>query len=382
MTSFDVAVIGAGSVGTPLALFLAREGLSVGVFDPAPSQGRGENRAAIGGIRATHSEPAKALLCQESLEVFSSWHDRTGDDIEWRRGGYLFVAYREEDVDSLRRVVEVQRALGLDIDWIPPSRVEDVVPGIRTEDLLGGTFSPGDGSASPLRAVHSFRIWAERAGARFHFEEPVWSIRLDGDRVAGVLTPRGEYSAGAVVNAAGAAAAAVGHMVGVELPVTTDSHEAGVTDPVARFLEPMLVDLRPGPASKNMYCYQSATGQLLFALTPDPLRPGTDRRSTSRFLPEVSRRLVELLPRLRHLNVRRTWSGLYPMTPDGSPLLGPIGPRGHLVAAGMCGQGFMLGPGVARCLARHLTGSETSEDRRVFSDLRPDRDFTRAEVLT
>jgi sarcosine oxidase, subunit beta len=378
---YDAVVIGSGSVGTPTALSLAEAGLSVGVFDPGPSPGRGDNRAAIGGIRATHSEPAKATLCTESIEVFSGWLDARGDDIEWRRGGYLFAAFREHDAEALRAVVATQRSAGLDIDWVGPERVAELVPGIDPGGLLGGTFSPGDGSASPLRAVHSFRVWAERAGARFHFGEPVTAIHQRAGRVTSVTTPVGDYPTRLVVNAAGAEAHAVARMIGVDLAVTPEGHEAGVTEAVERFLEPMVVDLRPGPRSKNVYLYQSATGQVLFSIAPNPPEPGDDRRVRSDFLPEASARLVQLLPRLGHLKIRRTWRGVYPMTPDGSPLIGWCGPEGHMVAAGMCGQGFMLGPGVGRCLARLVTGTPTTEDDRVLAELRPDRAFGGAELL-
>ena len=378
---YDAVVIGSGSVGTPIALSLAEAGMSVGVFDPGPSPGRGDNRAAIGGIRATHSEPAKAALCLESIDVFARWREDRGDDIEWRRGGYLFVAYRDEDAEALRGVVTTQRDAGLDIDWVGPDRVAVLAPGIHDDGLLGGTFSPGDGSASPLRAVHSFRVWAERAGARFHFGEPVTAIHLRGGRVAGVSTPAGDYPTSLVVNAAGADAPAVARMVGVELAVTPEGHEAGVTEAVEQFLDPMVVDLRPGPRSKNVYLYQSATGQVLFSIAPQPPEPGVDRRVRSEFLPEASTRLVGLLPRLGHLKIRRTWRGLYPMTPDGSPLVGWCGPDGYLVAAGMCGQGFMLGPGVGRCLARLVTGAATPQDDMVLAELRPDRTFDGTSVL-
>jgi sarcosine oxidase, subunit beta len=378
---YDVAVVGAGSVGTPIALELAGRGLEVGVFDPRPSAGRGDNRAAIGGIRATHSSPAKARLCTEAIEVFASWQGLTGDDIEWRRGGYVFVAYRPQDEASLRRVVSVQQAMGLDITWIGPDRVADLVPGIDGDGLRGATFSPSDGSASPLRAVASFRAQAQSHGARFHFGEAVTDIPVYRGRVRGVVTDVGRYHTEVVIDAAGASAAEIGRLVGVDLPVVPEGHEAGITEPVARFLEPMVVDLRPGPGSQNLYFYQSATGQVLFALTPDPPVPGSDRRSTSGFLPQVSQRLVGLIPRLRHLKVRRVWRGTYPMTPDGSPLLGWAGPDGFMVAAGMCGQGFMLGPGIARLVGRALDGALTEGDLDVLAELDPARSFDVGELL-
>lgn len=382
MTGYDVAVVGAGSVGLPAAHFLSAAGLRVAVFDPLRSPGRGENRAAIGGVRATHSEPAKAELCLDSIDVFATWREQYGDDLEWRRGGYLFVAYREQDEAALRAVVAAQQMMGLDIAWVGPGDVAALVPGIVAAGLRGGSHSPGDGSASPLASAHAFRAQAERSGARFHFDEPVVGIDVRRGRVGAVTTPRGRYPVPVVVNAAGAAARSVGRMVGLELPVAPDAHEAAITAPVSRFLEPMVVDLRPGPGSKNCYFYQSASGQILFCLTPDPPITGTDRRATSTFLPMVAQRLVAVLPRLRHLQVRRTWRGLYPATPDGSPLVGWAGPAGFFVAAGMCGQGFMLGPGIGRLVGRLLSDRVTTGDAAILDELAPDREFGAVEVLT
>ena len=94
---YDVIIIGAGSVGTPAAFFLAKTGLKVLVLDPYASVGQGSNKRAIGGIRATHSDPAKIRLCLRSLELFSTWQVTYGEDIEWYKGGYCFVAYREKE---------------------------------------------------------------------------------------------------------------------------------------------------------------------------------------------------------------------------------------------------------------------------------------------
>ena len=382
MNTWDVIVIGAGSVGTPIALYAARAGLKVAVFEGKASVGRGENRAAIGGIRATHSDRAKIALGQASLEIFSGWEAETGHHIGWRQGGYTFVAYTPAIADMLQRLVAVQQGFGLGIAWHDAAFIRDLVPGIAPDGLLGGTYSPGDGSASPLLYAHSFRVEAERAGARFFFGEPVIDLVRSGDRVAGVMTSQGRHSAPVVVNAAGAHATELGALVGLDLPVVPDSHEGGISEPVARFMEPMVVDIRPGPGSKNFYFYQNAEGQVVFCITPDPPILGTDDRATSVFLPQVSKRMVGLLPRLAQLKVRRTWRGLYPMTPDGAPLLGwAPGVPGLFLAAGMCGQGFMLGPGIGQSVARVLTDASTDSDREILEDLAPDREFRGTEAL-
>jgi sarcosine oxidase subunit beta len=196
------------------------------------------------------------------------------------------------------------------------------------------------------------------------------------------MSSQARHSAPIVINAAGAHAAELGAMVGLEIPVVPDSHEGGISEPVARFLEPMVVDIRPGPGSKNFYFYQNAEGQVVFCITPDPPILGTDDRATSVFLPQVAKRMVGLLPRLSQLKVRRTWRGLYPMTPDGAPLLGwAPGVPGLYLAAGMCGQGFMLGPGIGQCVARELSGAATDSDREILEDLAPDRTFAGTEAL-
>ena len=90
--SFDAIIIGAGSVGAPAAWAMASAGLSVLVLDRFASQGQGSNKAAIGGIRATHSDPAKIHLCQRTLEIISTWEETHGHNIEWKQGGYTCVA--------------------------------------------------------------------------------------------------------------------------------------------------------------------------------------------------------------------------------------------------------------------------------------------------
>ena len=380
---FDVIVVGAGSVGVPAALAMAEAGMRVLVLDRFASQGQGSQKAAIGGIRATHSDPAKIRLCLRSLEMVSTWHETYGHDIEWTRGGYSFVAYTEREERILKDLLTVQRRYGLNIDWLDREALLQVIPDLNPRDLIGGTFSPEDGHCSTLRLGHAMFDAARLAGAEFRFNEPVTAIRLHGGRIASVRTTRATYSTDVLVNAAGAWAREVGEMVGLSHPVTPDSHEAGITEPVARFLGPMVVDIRPIEGSANYYFYQLATGQVVFCITPSPIIAGFDRRETSEFLPMVARRMVGLVPRLVNLRVRRTWRGLYPMTPDGSPLVGWAREvEGYLMAVGMCGQGLMLGPGLGELLAR-MVGHQalSAEDEETLEILSPYRRFQGAEAL-
>lgn len=380
--SFEVIIIGAGSVGTPTALFLAEAGFKVLVIDKNPSSGQGSNKRAIGGLRATHSDPAKIRLSMRSLDIISSWKEKYGDDLEWYKGGYCFVAYREEEEKTLREVLPLQKSLGLNIDWLEAQELRRLLPDLNPRELRGGTLSPDDGHASPLLANEAFYRRAKAAGAEFKFKENVTNLLIESGKIKGVVSDRGQYGAQVVINAAGAWAAEVARMAGVEIPVTPDSHEAAVTEPVQRFFHPMIVDLRPADGSANYYFYQHATGQVIFCITPNPSLWGFDVRETGQFLPMVSKRMIDLMPRLKNIRVRRTWRGLYPMTPDGFPIVGWTREvDGFLLAAGMCGQGFMLGPGLAELLTRIVARQPQPADEEILSYLSPYRSFVSEEKL-
>jgi glycine/D-amino acid oxidase-like deaminating enzyme len=381
MKNYDILIIGAGSVGLPAAYHFAKKNVSVAVIEKEASPGRGQNRTAIGGIRATHSDPAKIAICQESIRQVSGMKADHGFDVNWKQGGYLYPAYVEKDELTLKSLLKTQKEFNLNIDWIDAGHIASLVPGINTHDLRGGTFSPEDGSASPLLLADANYQLARKTGADFYFKETVTDITVEGSKITKVITDKESYSAGLVINCAGAFANEIGSMTGQDLPVYPDSHEAGITQPVQHLFDPMIVDIRPADDSKNYYFYQNSEGQVVFCITPLPVRSGLDCDNTSEFLPQVVKRMIDIYPRLRNLSVRRTWRGLYPMTPDGFPIIGINKDiENNLLAVGMCGQGFMLGPGVGKILAETFVDGSTEHDF-IFKQLTPYRNFDTEEML-
>lgn len=380
--NFDVIIIGAGSVGTPTAYYLAKAGLKILVLESVASVGQGSNKRAIGGIRATHSDPAKIALCSRSLQIFSTFKEEFGDDIEWDQCGYSYVAYTPREEKILKELLPIHKKAGIRNDWYDPDDYLRILPDLNPDGLLGGTFSPDDGSASPLLVNHAYYTHAVENGAEFHFNEQVTNFALDNDKIASVRTTLGNYSSSVVINTAGAWAEQIGKFAGVDLPIHPDSHEAAITEPVARFLGPMVVDIRPAPGSTNYYFYQHITGQIIFCITPEPNAWGYDVNETSQFLPMVSKRMIEIMPRLGNIRVRRTWRGLYPMTPDGFPIIGwSKEVNNFLLGIGLCGQGFMLGPATGELLYRMVQQGLTDKDKEFLPLLAPDRQFSGQELL-
>ena len=203
----------------------------------------------------------------------------------WQAGGYSFVARTPEHEQLLRETVKLQNRYGLNIDYVSTEKIQDLIPGINPNGLCGGTFSPEDGNASPLVSLHAFYDNSIENGAEYHFKEEVTEILIDCHRVVGVKTNIDEYLAPYVINAVGGHAKEVAQMVGVDVPVEPDSHEAGITEPVKHFLNPMVVDIRPATDprfgnSKNYYFYQNKFGRIIFCLTPNPSIKGTNREET------------------------------------------------------------------------------------------------------
>ncbi|HQO18238.1 MAG TPA: FAD-binding oxidoreductase [Candidatus Cloacimonas sp.] len=379
---YDVIVIGAGSIGLPTAYNLAKAGSKVLVIETEHSPGQGNNKKAIGGVRATHSDFGKINVCLRSIEILKNWQEDIGDDIGWLSNGYSYPAYNEKDAEELQNLMRIQHSFGLNIKWLSPDEYSEIVPGILKEGLQGSTYSPEDGSCSPLLVSAAYFEHCQKAGVDFHFQERVTGFGIKNYNINQVITDKGIYSCAKVVNSAGSYGREIGQLANLDLPVFPENHEAGITEPVERFFEPMVIDMRLAPGSANFYFYQNSEGQIVFCITPEPPVAGIDVRSTSVFLPMCSKRMLTIYPRLRNLKVRRTWRGQYPMTPDGFPVVGILEEVSNLInAVGMCGQGFMLGPGMGELITRICLENITDKDRKILESFDPYRQFTNQEAF-
>jgi sarcosine oxidase subunit beta len=382
MKKYDVIVIGAGSVGLPVAVELAERKLSVLSIDSLPGPGQANNKKAIGGVRATHSDFGKIQTCLRSIEILSTWKETFGDDIGWMSNGYSYPAYTEEHEKKFKDLMKIQHQFGLNIKWVSPEEYNELVPGIEMKDLRGSTYSPEDGSCSPLLTMSAYYFRALRAGVDFRFNEKVVGMTMEGNKVVSVITETETYACDQVVNAAGNYAREIGAMVGLDVKVFPDNHEAAISDPVKRFFGPMVIDMRKGESSSNFYFYQNHEGQIVFCYTPAPAILGIDNEATSEFLPNIARRMLRIYPRLRYYKVRRTWRGQYPMTPDGFPIVGRTNEvPNYINCVGMCGQGFMLGPGMGELVARIVTNTETEDDIHTLKSYDFYRDYSGMEAF-
>jgi sarcosine oxidase subunit beta len=375
---FDVIIIGAGSIGVPAAAFVAEKGYRVLVIERNSGPGQGLNSRAIGGVRATHSSLAKAAVARESIEVYSSWLSDVGDDIGWYRGGYLFPAYTEDTAASLQEIAKNLRRRGFEANWLSSGALQKKFSWIDSNNITGGLHSPLDGRANPKKANAAFFQKSLALGTQFHFNERVVGINSEAGRVTGVATGTAEYEANFVIDAAGPLAKQVGEMAGVNLPIVLEPHTAGRVAVVpSQYVDPLVIDLRPSPGTAMFYFFQDLDGTFVFTI--DPEKPVGDRDLLASI---VAERMQMIFRDTLQVDLTEFWSGVYPTTPDGTPIVSTV-PNldGFMVAAGMGGQGFMLGPGVGRLLARMINNSLTPADEEILSEFALDRSFSTREAL-
>jgi sarcosine oxidase subunit beta len=370
----DIIIIGGGIIGSATGYYLARKGLKVNLLErnylTAGSTGR-----CIGGIRQQFSTELSIKVAMESMKKFTFMKNELGQDVEFHQGGYLFLAHSEEKKQTYLKLIEIQRRMGLDVNYVGVPEIEKLVPGIDPTDLLGGAYCPSDAQANPFLVVDAYAKEIRKRGEVFPRTE-VTGVNVDKGKISSVTTARNEdFYAPIVVNAAGPYARDVARMVGLDLPIYPERHEAMITEQMTRFFDMMIVDYRPDGCYFNQ---KWGKGSIIGCYTPMPNVPGLDRGTSYEFAKEMGRRMARLIPRLADVKIIRQWSGSYEMTPDGNPILDKSDIEGFWIVGGMCGHGFMLGPEIGWLAAEYITGCKPPYGIDEFA---LGRDFASKEVM-
>src|SRR6266851_2677201 len=205
METADVVIIGSGIVGSSVAYHLAQAGCTnVLVVEREAHQGKGSTGKSMGGVRAQFSTPVNIQMSRYSIDFFSRFDEVVGHPADYRAHGYLFCATSESHLAYLRANRERQIAFGVNnVEWVSPEEISAIVPQLRADDILGGTFCPTDGFVDPHSVMMGFMLNARERGARLWLDTQVTGIEVENDPIAGVKTSRGHVSTRVVVNAAG-----------------------------------------------------------------------------------------------------------------------------------------------------------------------------------
>jgi sarcosine oxidase, subunit beta len=365
--SADAVVVGGGVIGCSIAYHLAGRGVKVVLVerDALGSQSTGK---CAGGVRRQFSSETNVLMQQMSVRLLAGLEAETGVDPEFRQIGYLFVLTNDHQVDDFRRLLSMWLRLGVsDARWVEPAEIRDLAPIVRGDDILGGTFCPSDGIASPHAVTSAYASAAKRLGAKIMEGVEITGIDVHAGRVSAVRTSAGEIITPAVFNCAGAWSGEVGKMAGVSVPIEPYPRNIFVTEPMPAVTRdhPMTIDM-----TTSFYFHPEGEG-LLFGMGLPNEKPSFDTEVDWAVLEAMAEVVERRAPALGSAGVRSAWAGLYEMTPDHQPILGAVDDiDGFWCACGFSGHGFQMAPAVGHLLARSFVGEPPEVSLDVFAHRR------------
>lgn len=367
MISTDIVIIGGGIIGVSIAYQLARRGATNIMVLERDTLASGSSGRAMGGIRQQFADELDIRFSQEGVRFYSEFtseqHVPSATDSGHRpprfhQHGYLFLTTTPESWQAMRQHAALQQSLGVPTQLLTPAEVQERVPQLIVDDVLGATFCPTDGYSDTLAMTQALAHEAQAQGVRIREHTAVAGITVEHGRVQAVQTEQETIATPLVVNATGAYAAFVARLAGIaDLPVRPLRRHLCLTEPFADLPTdvPMTIDLTTG------FHFRRRDGGVVFAL---PLPPGQEEDRLNQalapeaftlpvdetFWPLLQAHARQRCPTLVNARVARVWSGLYEMTPDEAPVLGKTEVEGFLCACGFSGHGFMHAPMAAKLL--------------------------------
>jgi sarcosine oxidase subunit beta len=370
----DVVIIGGGIVGASVAYHLTEAGCrDVLIVERERAQGFGSTGKGAGGVRAQFDTAINIEMSLYSIAFFARFEEMTGHAAGYRPDGYLFVATRDAQMDYLKTNRERQTALGLKgVELLTPDDIRGVIPQLRMDDVVGGSFCQTDGFIEPLSVMRGFTERACERGARIWLDAEVTGIETQNDEVLGLKTKRGRISTRTIVNATGAWAAGVAKLAGLSLPVVPLRRQLVITEPLSLLPAPlpMIVDMSNGFHFRREPPSLPTSGVLMAGPAPQET-PGFKTDFDPAFIEQILDRARERVPDLARAVVDRgrCRAGLYEMTPDHHAIIGQApGVKGLFLANGFSGHGVMHSPATGRMISEMiLDGRSTTIDAAPLS---------------
>jgi sarcosine oxidase, subunit beta len=338
----EIVIVGGGVMGASTAYHLAKRGVkNIVLLEREEFFGQGSTGRCAGGIRHQFSTDVNIELSIKSIAMLLNFERETGQPIDIKQCGYLFLLSTEEQMAQFRQNVAKQHEHGVMSEVWTVEQIAARVPLLNLDGIIGGTYCAQDGLADPSGVVNGYIAAAKQLGVTTVAGISVTGITVTDGAIEAVETNDGTIKTGRVVNAAGPWAAQIGAMAGVTLPIQPERQQILVTtampDIPADF--PFVIDFQ-----KRLYFHREGAG-LLTGLSivgqPFTYEMNVDSEHTLDHMEQAMLRL----PIIETAGKQSEWAGLYEVTPDAHPIIDAVPlVKGFHVVAGFSGHGFMHGP--------------------------------------
>jgi len=363
---FDVVVIGAGAVGLSTAYHLALRGYRVGIVEKNYA-GSGSSTRNAAGFRVHFGAKENVRFMVESRKRLF----RLAGELGWNPiifdFGYLWLISDDRQVEDFKKLNAMWSSMGVGGKFLEPAEIHTLVPQLELSGVVCGFYGPQDGTFHHDLILFGYQQRLAEMGVEILEHAPVTGFEVSSGRLRSVMVETRAIEAEKFVVCAGAWTPQVTRMAGVELPITPERRELGVTEPIKHFIKPFTISL-----SNKVYFAQGLRGEVRGGVT-DMFDSGyLPLTSTLKWTVTYASRLLRVVPSLANVRLNRQWSGYYEVTPDHSQIMGahPSWPEGLYVAAGFSGHGMMMSPLAGELMAELLSTNHTPQ---IMAPYTPER---------
>ncbi len=367
--TYDVIIIGGGIHGASTAFHLSQRGLKILLIEKDTLAAHATGRSS-GLVRMHYDLEPESRLAWASFQYFNNWDELVGGDCGFTRTGFLQLI-RPEYRAQLQANVKMHQQIGIPTSLISADDVKKLAPHFLTDDIVAAAYEPESGYADPSAATAGLMDAARKMGAQLLQGTAVSAILVESGQIKGVAAGDETYFAPIVVNAAGAWAAKIAQMAGVDLPITTWRHDTMfVRRPPQIAQHPTVID-----DTLDLYFRPETGGLTLIGLEDgNPLGESPDgyvERAQPGYIERAIERICARIPLMEQASLQSDHGGYDGITPDQRAIIGPMGPEGFYHQCGFSGTGFKIAPAVGACMAELIVaGQATTVDVGPFAPQR------------
>ena len=366
----EVIIVGGGIAGCSTAYHLAKLGKRDVLLLEQGKLTCGTTWHAAGLIGQMRPNRNMTQMSKYGIELYSTLEAETGLATGWKQCGSVNVAATPERLQVLKKQIALARSFGVEVHEISRDEVRERVPVMRTDDLTGAIWIPGDGKANPADLAMSLAKGARNRGVRIVEDIEVTGVVVDNGRIAGVRTTQGDVRCELLVNCAGQWARQFGRLAGVNVPLYSAEHFYIVTGKIDGVLPMMPVVRDPD----GFIYYKEEVGGLLMGGFEPKAKPWKVDPIPSTFqfglLGEdwdqfeiLMTNAIHRTPCLETAEIKMLLNGPESFTPDGNFILGEAPElRNYFVAAGFNSAGIANSGGAGRLIAEWIVGGEPPGD--------------------
>ncbi len=394
----QIVVIGGGIIGCSTAYHLARDHKADVVLLEQGKLTSGSTWHAAGLVGQLRSSASITRVLKYSVDLYKGLEAETGLATGWKMTGCLRLANNQDRWTEFKRLATTAKSFGMDMHLVSPDEVKRMWPLMDTSDLVGASWLPTDGQASPSDITQSLAKGARMHGAKLFEDVRVTGFEMDGKRIVKVKTTQGDIACEKVVNCAGQWARQVGAMAGINVPLQPVKHQYIITEAIDGLSADAPTIRDP---DRRTYFKEEVGGLVMGGYEPDPQAwetnlPGGDVPDDWEFrlfdddfdhFEQHMMQAIARVPALETAGVKQMINGPESFTPDGNFILGTAPECANMfVGAGFNAFGIASGGGAGWVLAQWTMDGEApldlwTVDIRRFSGLHKDRDWVCARTL-